>query len=213
MIRAYQRAFLPNHDQALAISYLTLFPCHELTFPVSLENLNFQNENSLRHSFSDPALHELTLPQINPPTVLNIYVRYVNRVCFSRARCVSASALGTRPHTSQAVYFSHFLSILQLSVGLTAHPCSCGQSITPAPPPPYQRAPADPPLSLPGRLLPAHQYSADVLPNFSPAEILAEIDMKTRQGVGFFNHLCHLIVSKQQCGVLTTTQRGRSIGL
>lgn len=65
--------------------------------------------------------------------VLNIYVRYVNRVCVSRARCVSGSALGTRPHTSQAVYFSHFLSILQLSVELTTRPCSCGQSITPAP--------------------------------------------------------------------------------
>ncbi len=41
----------------------------------------------------------------------------------------------TRPHTSHAVYFSHFLSILQLSVRLTTRPCSCGQSITPHSPP------------------------------------------------------------------------------
>lgn len=45
-----------------------------------------------------------------------------------------SAALRTRPHTSHAVYFSHFLSILQLSVKLTTRPCSCGQSITPPPP-------------------------------------------------------------------------------
>lgn len=57
-------------------------------------------------------------------------------VCASRGPDVLAAvALRTRPHTSRAVYFSNFLSILQLSVTLTTRPCSCGQSITPCRPP------------------------------------------------------------------------------
>lgn len=127
-------------------------------------------------------------------SALNIYVRYVNRVCVSRARCVSSKAHRTRPHTSQAVYFSHFLSILQLSVGLTTRPCSCGQSITPAPPSPYQHTPADPRQSLPGRLLPAYQYSARVLPNLSPEEIKHLCGDRHGDQTGCEYFYCHLII-------------------
>lgn len=71
--------------------------------------------------------------------VLNIYVRYVNSVCVSRARCVSCSGgvplskRGRAHHTQFILVISSL--ILQLSVRLTTRSCSCGQSIPPPPPP------------------------------------------------------------------------------